>query len=103
MSWLTGFFSWVGSLFGVVSTNTDEVVKIQAAAVRACGFLPTMETVLSLMAVVVPVPGMSVGTVVAKKICFAVNNAKKISSLVGDEELKPMIDGVVIEGEFVNG
>jgi hypothetical protein len=103
MAWLTGFLGWVGSLFGVTSASTDEVVKIQAAAVRLCGFLPTMETVLALMAAVVPVPGMSVGAVVAKKICFAVNNAKKISSLVGDEQLKPMIDGVVIEGEFING
>jgi hypothetical protein len=102
MKWLSGLFGWLGSLLGVTTTNTDEVVKIQAAAVRACGFLPTMETVLDLMAVVTPVPGMSMATVIAKKICFAVNNANKISSLVGDKKLKPMIDGVEIEGEFIN-
>lgn len=102
MSWVTGLVSWFMGLFGVVTTDTDEVVKIQAAAVRLCGFLPTVETVVALIGAVAPVPGASMGTVVAKRICEAVTKSKAAMKVLGSEPLKPIIDGVVIEGEWVN-
>jgi hypothetical protein len=99
MKWLTGLLSWVMGLMGVRTTDTDEVVKIQAEAVRFCSFLPTVETCVNLMAVVVPVPGVGTATLIAKKICQAVT-APRVNLLVGETSVIT-IDGVVIEGEFI--
>jgi hypothetical protein len=99
MKWLTGLVSWFMGLMGVSTPATEEVVKIQAEAVRFCGFLPTVETVVNLMAVVVPVPGVGMATVIAKKICQAVT-APRVNLLVGETSVIT-IDGVVIEGEFI--
>jgi hypothetical protein len=98
MKWLTGLVSWFMGLMGVRTTDTDEVVKIQAEAVRFCSFLPTVETCVNLMAVVVPVPGVGTATLIAKKICQAVTAPRPVT-LVGDAPV--MVDGVVIEGEFI--
>jgi hypothetical protein len=102
MKWLTGLISWVMGLMGVgTTTNTDEVVKIQAEAVRFCSFLPTVETVTQLMAVVVPVPGVGTATLIAKKICQAVTAANATSKIMGATPMVPMVDGVEILGEFI--
>lgn len=101
MNWITGLFSWVMSLFGVPNADTEEVVKIQATAVRLCGFLPTVDTVLALMAAN---PLVATGTVIARKICTAVTARKPSMMLAGMAGGSPpiIVDGVVIEGEFVN-
>lgn len=94
-----GFFSWLGWLFGFRTTNTEEVTKIQAGAVRLCGFLPTVDTVLALLSTANPT--VATASIIAKKICAAVTNAKSVSTLMGGEMPKPMVDGIVIEGEFI--
>jgi hypothetical protein len=99
MKWLSGLFSWFLGLMGVGTASNDEAVKIQAEAVRFCNFLPTVETCVNLMAVVVPVPGVGTATLIAKKICQAVT-APKPTMLAG--KAPPIVvDGVVIEGEFI--
>jgi hypothetical protein len=98
MKWLSGLFSWFLGLMGVSTASNDEAVKIQAEAVRFCGFLPTVETCLNLMAVVVPVPGVGTATLIAKKICQAVTTPRPMT-LVGSQPI--IVDGVVIEGEFI--
>lgn len=99
MSWVTGLVSWFMGMFGITTTNTEEVVKAQAAAVRLCGFLPTVETVIALMGIVTP--GVNMATTIARKICEAVTRSKAAAKVLGSEPLKPMVDGIVIEGEFV--
>jgi hypothetical protein len=101
MKWLAGLVSWFMGLMGVGTTNTDEVVKIQAEAVRFCSFLPTVETCVNLMAVVVPVPGVGMATVIAKKICQAVAAANATSKIMGATPMVPMVDGVEIHGEWI--
>jgi hypothetical protein len=99
MKWLAGLVSWFMGLMGVNTASNDEAVKIQAEAVRFCGFLPTVETCLNLMAVVMPVPGVGTATLIAKKICQAVT-APRVQLLAGETSVIT-IDGVVIEGEFI--
>jgi hypothetical protein len=101
MSWFTGLFGWLGSLFGFSTPNTAEVVKIQASAVKLCGFLPTVETIIALMGAVTPVPGVGLGVTISKKICAAVTKSNAVAKIHGAGELKPEVDGVIIEGEFI--
>lgn len=95
MSW---FFNWLAGLFRVRVTNSETVVQIQALTVRFCRFLPTVETVLALMSVN---PVISTAAVFARKICQAVTASASVPTLMGTEKPKPMVDGVVIEGEWI--
>jgi hypothetical protein len=99
MKWLSGLISWLMGLMGVSAADSDEAVRIQAEAVRFCGFLPTMETCVNLLATVVPVPGVGTATLIAKKICQAVTAPKPAMLAGGAPPI--VVDGVVIEGEFI--
>lgn len=95
MGWLDGLFSWVWGLF---ASSENKTVKAVRDATRVlCGFLPTVETVLALIAVN---PAAATALVIAKKICAAVT-AQKPAMLMGGEKPPIIVDGVVIEGEFV--
>jgi hypothetical protein len=95
MDWLTGLFDWVWSLLGMSENKTVQVVREKT--VELCGFLPTVETVVALLAVNNPAAVTAV--VIAKKICTAVTRAKMVT-LTGAAPI--IVDGVVIEGDFVN-
>jgi hypothetical protein len=95
MDWLTGLFSWVWSLFE--DSDSKLVQTIREQTVRLCGFLPTVETVTALIAV--NNPALTTGFIIAKKICAAVT-AQKMSLISGD--MPVIVDGVVIEGDFIN-
>jgi hypothetical protein len=97
MNWLTSLFNWFFSS-GAVSPAT--ILKVQAATVRACGFLPAAETIAQLVAP--GNPGVAAASIIAQKICGAVNAPNKMwLGAMNGEPQKPMVDGVVIEGEFI--
>ena len=101
------------ALAGCASTGTKPVPVVagninigatisaaEAAAVKVCGFLPTEQTITSILATFVPqtaVP-ISIGNQIANMICNAV--APKASSR---RRLSvPSVNGVRIEGAFVS-
>ena len=93
----------VGTLFvaGCGTTNpfTGSVITpadVQAAAVSACGFLPTVSSVAALITAS-PAVGTAVG--IASLICAAVVPAKSSARL---RAVAPTVNGVVIHGRFVN-
>lgn len=72
----------------------------EAAAVKACGFLPTEQTITSILATFVPstaVP-ISIGNQIASMICNAVvpkaSSRRRLSM--------PIVNGVRIQGSFVS-
>lgn len=95
MDWFTGLFDWFWGLLGYSQNKTVKAVRDKT--VELCGFLPTVETVLALLAV--SHPGVATAVVVARKICGAVTKSK-MTLLAGNAPI--IVDGVVIEGEFVN-
>lgn len=99
MSWLDGIVNWVLGWF--VSSENPTVKKVRTATVILCRFEPTVETVLALIAVNQPAMAATAAPAVyiAKKICAAVT-AQKQSLLGGDAPI--IVDGVIIEGTFVN-
>ena len=107
MSWLSGIMSWIASLFGSDNKLGRSVVQIQASTVKACGFLPMAETVGALIAVNSPAsaPGIATVALIANKICAAVTKVRPIrlvqAGMSSATPGLPTVDGVVIEGEFV--
>jgi hypothetical protein len=98
MNWLTSLFNWFFTS-GAVSPAT--ILKVQAATVKACGFLPAAETVAQLVAP--GNPGVAVASVLAQRICGAVGAPKQMwAGVMSNPNPVPMVDGVVIEGEFIN-
>jgi hypothetical protein len=98
MGWLDSLIGWVWSWF---SDSEAKLVKtVRELTVKACGFLPTVETVVALIAVQNPAVVTAMG--IARKICAAVTSAPKTGrmSLIGSPVI---VDGIVIEGEFING
>lgn len=94
MDWITGLFGWFWELLGWSDNKTVKAVREKT--VELCGFLPTIETVVALLAVNNPAAVTAV--VIANKICMAVTKSK-MSLLAGDAPV--IVDGVVIEGEFI--
>lgn len=90
MNWITVFVNW---LFGY-KDNSKLIAQIQSATVKACGFLPYVETVAKLLSAN---PGVATATIIANKICGALNKP----AVLGIMGQVPMVDGVMIEGEFV--
>jgi hypothetical protein len=93
MNWLTWAWNW---LFG--NSDSELIKEIRDEAVRLCGFLPTIETVAALIAVN---PVVTTGFAIARRICQAVTKTYAASRVMGGDTLKPVVDGVVIEGHFV--
>lgn len=103
MSWLTSFFSWVFGLFGgPPAPDSAQVVAIQAAAVKACGFLPMAESVVALLGTVNP--AVTTASAIASQICAAVAKAKPTAVLAGMGGGTPLTvttNGVQIEGILI--
>ena len=91
MNWLSGFFGWLFSY----KDNSKLVAQVQAATVKACGFLPYAEVVGKLLAAN---PAVTAATMVATQICKAVSAPKAVGLMSN----APMIGDVVIEGEYIN-
>lgn len=84
-------------------TGDPTTDAILAATVKACGFLPTVSTVTGIIASFVPggAPVNSLVTSIASSICNAV--APKASAMRRGAVLTPpIVNGVIIEGRFIN-
>jgi hypothetical protein len=99
MNWIDSFFHWLATWFSSAPEGST-VAKVQAATVKACGFLPTAETVIALIPLQHPAKDLAV--VLAKKICTAVTKSYTASRTMGEKKMLPEVDGVLIEGEYVN-
>lgn len=100
MNWLSGFWTWIKGWF----TSPDKrIEEVQYATVKVCSFLPTALTVSRLLAL--NSPGLLTAQAIAVAICTAINNQHP-SALFGmgkgDNYPKPVVQGVEIEGEFVD-
>jgi hypothetical protein len=85
MDWL---INWLWEWFE--SSESKTIKAVREITVQMCDFLPTVETAAALVAVTI-----------AKKICSAVTAAKP-AMLMGTEGPPIIVDGVVIDGQFVN-
>lgn len=96
MGLLEGLVGWLMSWF----TNSESklVKDVRKTTVEMCRFLPTIETVVALVAVnnAAVAAASAPAVLIAKKICAAVTARKQ--GLLGD--IPVIVDGVVIEGEF---
>lgn len=72
---------------------------VQAAAVQACGFLPTAETVAGIIATGNPI--VSTAGAVANAICDAVLPAKAAHAAGKPMAIIPTVAGVIVHGKFV--
>lgn len=103
-------FSLMGSmaLAGCATTPGSSVPTIDPAVISAvqkdaalvCGFIPTVETVVSIIASFVP-GGSAAATIagtVASAICNAVAPAK--ASMKRGDVAVPMVNGIPVKGYF---
>jgi len=101
------FLKWVYSWFGGPPAPALElVVAAQAATVKACGFLPAAASVVQIIGAMTGQAGATATVVgIAGTICKAVSATKAVSSLVGTDEIKPIVEigeeTIVVEGTFV--
>lgn len=94
MGWLDSLIGWIWGWFE--SSENKKVQAVRDATRSMCGFWPTAETVLALLAV--NSPAAVTAFTIARKICVAVT-AQRPAMLVGGAP-PIIVDGVVIEGEF---
>ena len=100
------------TIFGGITsaTPTQLVVDVEQAAVAACNFLPTAETVAGIIAV--GNPALATATAIANAICAAVSPKTQIAqsllsspamrSVVKPNATVPTVAGVPVHGTFVH-
>lgn len=85
-------------------TPSIDVGQVQQAAIAACGFLPTVETVVGIIATFATggaaAPVVATAEGVAEAICSAVV-PKAAARRGGAPAAPPAVNGVVIHGQFV--
>lgn len=74
--------------------NSNTIIKIQNAAIAACAFLPTAQTIASILAA--NDPKLATAEAVAAAICAAIQPTAHALIYVA-----PAVDGVQIVGAFV--
>lgn len=113
MNWFKPIISWLGSLLGLSTPSADpvKVAQIQAAAVKACGFLPMADSVAALVAA--QNPAVASVTLVAAQICRVVLSRPTAQPTMGlmssdqSPDAPPVaptwgeINGVPIQGVFI--
>jgi hypothetical protein len=86
------------------SIDTDSiraaVSQVRDKTVKICSFLPTTGTVTEILASAVP--ALDVAQKIAEKICAAVTGQPVGQSLYGAQPQCPMVNGVCVEGKFVD-
>lgn len=88
-------WNWIKRLFSSVDfSKVDDVLKKSA---EVCGYLPTIQTVLNILAI--GNPALSTASGIATAICSALHGPRP-QTLTG-ERSKPEIEGVTIEGSFI--
>jgi hypothetical protein len=100
-------FSWMrGLMGGAPADNSEQVAAIQAAAVKACGFLPMAESVASMVAA--GNPAVISVTVIATQICKIVTKTKPLPAMqLISQGSGPRLqqwdagNGLILKGAFV--
>jgi hypothetical protein len=84
----------------VTITVNDVVAKVQAIAVKVCGFLPTASTVINIVSAGSPIAATAES--IAQSICAAVSAVPKLGArLSGAAPPVIMVNGVQVHGRFV--
>jgi len=94
MSWL---LDWITRLFAA-RIDSATVHKVQAATVKACGFLPMAESVIALANAG---PAAIVPMLIAKQICAAVTSTSPLPLHLTSTPQTWIVNGVEIHGDFV--
>jgi hypothetical protein len=99
---LGGCLETVQTYTPAVSPVVSAVVSVapeavQSAAVAACGYLPTAQTVASLVSVWTGVQVPDIAQQIAAEICAAVTTPRSARR----STTRPVVRGVVITGAFV--
>ena len=102
-----------GSTPGTVVPSTPEITKVsetiakvQTTARKICAFVPTANTVASILASF-GVSSLTQATGIASDICNALSERKLMAARPGLERMQyrkvspPSVNGVVIQGRFV--
>jgi hypothetical protein len=95
--WVDKFWGWLtGPGFD------EDVEEIRLATCRLCRFFPTAATVANILSA--GNPALMTGTAIAAAICAAVTRKQNQQAfgLIGHKE-PPMVEGIVIEGEWKFG
>jgi len=93
MSW---FLDWITRLFAA-RIDSATVHRVQAATVKACGFLPMAESVIALANAG---PAAIVPMLIAKQICAVVTSTSLPLQLTSAPQTW-IVNGVEIHGDFV--
>lgn len=93
-------FSISAALLVAACDPTVETKKVQGAAVQACSFLPSADTVINIAkALYSPIiPFTDAASSIANKICDAVTSVPLAD---GPGDHKPRVAGVIVKGSFV--
>lgn len=85
----------VGTTPTLPGTPAPEPSKVKRLVMQGCGFVPTIETIASI---VTASPFVPAAGAVAESICQAVTN---IPFADGPGDHKPRVNGVVVQGYFL--
>lgn len=97
MGWFSRFWQW---LRGVDAAKlAAEVTKVQTLTASACRFVPTAASVASILTA--GNPAVVGAGAVATAICQAVTGSRPLG-LVGGGIPQPEVNGIVVEGEFLD-
>ena len=93
-------FTAIAALSLAACDPAVETKKVQGAAVQACSFLPTADTVINIAkALYSPItPFTDAASNIANKICDAVTSVPLAD---GPGDHKPRVAGVIVKGTFV--
>jgi hypothetical protein len=93
-------FGWVKRWWTWLMTEGDEAVEeVRQTTVTVCGFLPTVQTVVNILAL--GNPALTAPLAIAQAICMALKAHNSVVKLFKDDTVKPVVQGVEIEGEYV--
>jgi hypothetical protein len=107
MSWISSFFNWLGS-FVKSGPDPAKITAIQAAVVKACGFLPMAESVAAMLSA--GNPAVVTVSAIANQICVIVKNAPTpvapltlagVSGQAATMTQWGTVNGVPVQGVFV--
>jgi hypothetical protein len=93
---ILGVVPWFLSMFG----HDPRVKKVQELVVASCNFLPTAASVAAMLSASNPIVTGVVA--IATAICQAVT-AGRAQALVGTVPTWGSVNGIAIEGDFVEG
>lgn len=91
---------WARLKFWWAGVNLDKMVNdVQAMVTTSCNFVPMATSVAAV--ILAGNPAVVSAAATAAAICAAIKRARSTGSLLGDNPIEIVVDGVVIEGVFI--